>query len=428
SGLSSVALYDRPVTVAGDLLLWNARLIDGRGGPARERTAIEVRAGRIEALTDIAGATAPDGAIDVAGRTVLPGLIDAHNHVMSDLDRSPEFGPRPALHGEEPRPIELRWFVLAKAARALLRAGITTVRDVGSYDDEAIVLREAVRLGLVEGPRILSCGRIISATAPGARIFGTMYREADGPWEMRKAVREQIRDGADFIKIMATGARSVEREDPEPAQMVLEEVEAVVEEAHRLGYRVAAHAEGLPGARNAIEAGVDTIEHGLSLHRAPELLDLMVERGIVLVPTLSTFYDLAERFSADFAPRLVEQAKRQAEDAARTVVAAQAAGVTLAMGYDSGPPGASAGELVRMADAGLGAAAAIRAATAGSASALGLTDVGTVEPGKIADLLVVDGDPLERPGVLLEPERIRLVIQAGRVVGGTRPTPSDILP
>jgi len=101
------------VTVAGDLLLWNARLIDGRGGPARERTAIEVRAGRIEALTDIAGATAPDSAIDVAGRTVLPGLIDAHNHVMSDLERSPEFGPRPALHGEEPRPIELRWFVLA---------------------------------------------------------------------------------------------------------------------------------------------------------------------------------------------------------------------------------------------------------------------------------------------------------------------------
>ena len=211
--MSSVALYDRPVTVAGDLLLWNARLIDGRGGPARERTAIEVRAGRIEALTDIAGATAPDSAIDVAGRTVLPGLIDAHNHVMSDLERSPEFGPRPALHGEEPRPIELRWFVLAKAARALLRVGITTVRDVGSYDDEAIVLREAVRLGLVEGPRILSCGRIISATAPGARIFGTMYREADGPWEMRQAVRAQIRRGADYVKVMATGARSVERED-----------------------------------------------------------------------------------------------------------------------------------------------------------------------------------------------------------------------
>ena len=140
-----------------------------------------------------------------------------------------------------------------------------------------------------------------------------MYREADGPWEMRKAAREQIRDGADFIKIMATGARSVEREDPEPAQMTREEVAAVVDEAHRMGFRVAAHAEGLGGAAIAIEDGVDTIEHGLSLHRSPRHLDVMAERGIVLVPTLSTFDDLAERFSDDFAPRLVEQAKRQAD-------------------------------------------------------------------------------------------------------------------
>jgi imidazolonepropionase-like amidohydrolase len=259
-------------------------------------------------------------------------------------------------------------------------------------------------------------------------MFGTMYREADGPWEMRKAVREQIRDGADYIKIMATGARSVEREDPEPAQMTPEEVVAVVEEAHRIGYRVAAHAEGLAGTRIAIEAGVDTIEHGLALHRAPELLDTMAEHGIVLVPTLTTFHDLAERFADDFAPRLVEQARRQADEAARTVIAAHDAGVTLAMGYDSGPPGASAGELVRLADAGLGAAGAIRAATAGSACALGLTDVGTVEVGKIADLLVVDGDPLEQPSVLTEPERVRLVIQAGRVVAGTPSEPTDIRP
>jgi imidazolonepropionase-like amidohydrolase len=417
--LSSVALYDRPVTVAGDLLLWNARLIDGRGGPARERTAIEVRAGRIEALTDIAGATAPDSAIDVAGRTVLPGLIDAHNHVMSDLERSPEFGPRPALHGEEPRPIELRWFVLAKAARALLRAGITTVRDVGSYDDEAIVLREAVRLGLVEGPRILSCGRIISATAPGARIFGTMYREADGPWEMRQAVREQIRRGADYVKVMATGARSVEREDPEPAQMTREEIDAVVDEAHRIGLRVAAHAEGLPGARMAIEARVDTIEHGFSLHRAPDLLDRMAERGTVLVPTLSTFHDLAERFAGDFAPALVAQAERQRDEAYQTLLAARSAGVTLAMGYDSGPPGASANELVRMAEGGLSPAEAIVAATAGSAAALGLADRGTIEAGQVADLIAVDGDPLSEPALLCDPNRIWLVARDGLPVAGT---------
>ena len=414
--------------MSDSMLLWNARVIDGRGGPPIERAAISIVDGRIATVDPKASGVVPVDAVDLAGLTVLPGLIDAHAHVSSDTERSPGFELPELKHGADPRPADLRYFVLANMARAFLRAGITTVRDVGSYDNEAIVLRRAIELGLVDGPRLLSCGRILTATSPGARIFGTMYREADGPWEMRKAVREQIRDGADFVKIMATGARSVEREDPEPAQMTLEEVVAVVEEAHRLGYRVAAHAEGLAGARNAIEAGCDTVEHGLSLHREPALLGAMAERSIVLVPTLSTFHDLAERFAADFAPRLVEQAKRQAEEAARTLDAAATAGVILAMGYDSGPPGASANELVRMADAGLGAAAAIRAATAGSACALGLTDVGTIEPSRVADLLVIDGDPLADPSVLLEPDRVRLVVQAGRVVAGTRPEPADIRP
>jgi imidazolonepropionase-like amidohydrolase len=399
------------------LRLWNARLVDGRGGPPLVRATIAIEDGRITGMEPATGDPPPD-ALDLAGRTVMPGLIDAHAHISSDTDRSPGFGPPPALHGDDPRPPELGYFVLAKTAAVMLRAGITTARDVGSYGGEAIVLRRAIELGLLDGPRILSCGRILSATAPGARIFGTMYREADGPWEMRKAVREQIRDGADYIKIMATGARSVEREDPEPAQMTREEVAAVVDEAHRMGYRVAAHAEGLGGARIAVEEGVDTIEHGLSLHRAPELLAQMAERGIVLVPTLSTFHDLAERFTEAFPARLVEQAVRQAADAQQTLTAAQSAGVTLAMGYDSGPPGASATELVRMAEAGLGSAAAIRAATQGSARALGLDDVGIVEVGARADLLVVDGDPLVDPSVLLDPARIWLVIQGGRSVGG----------
>ena len=398
--------------------LWNGRLLDGLGGAAVERAAVSIEDGRIVAVGTATGGP-PQGALDLAGRTLMPGLIDAHAHVSSDTERSPGFGPPPALHGDDPRPPELGYFVLARLAAAMLRAGLTTVRDVGSYGGEAIVLRRAIELGLADGPRILSCGRILSATAPGARIFGTMYREADGPWEMRKAVREQIRDGADFIKIMATGARSVEREDPEPAQMTREEVAAVVDEANRMGFRVAAHAEGLGGARIAVEEGVDTIEHGLSLHRAPELLAHMAERGIVLVPTLSTFDDLAERFADAFTPRLVEQARRQADDAHRTLDAAYAAGVTLAMGYDSGPPGASANELVRMAEGGIGTAAAIRAATAGSAQALGLLDeVGTIEAGKTADLLVVDGDPVADPSLLLEMQRIWLVIKAGRPVAG----------
>ena len=402
-----------------ELILWDARLIDGRGGSPIEHVAVRVGDGRIAAIETVDGRAKPSGVIDAAGRTILPGLIDAHTHVLSDTERSPGFGAPPPLHGEEPRPDALRWFVLAKAARAFLAAGITTVRDVGSPDDEALTLREAIRLGLVEGPRILSCGRIVSTTSPGARIFGTMYEEADGPWEMRRAVRRQLKRGADYIKVMATGARSVERENPEPAQMTAEELAAVVDEAHRMGVRVAAHAEGLDGARLAIEAGVDTIEHGLSLHRSPDLLDRMAERRIVLVPTLSTFDDLAERFRAEFAPSLVAQAERQAVEARQTLVAARDAGVTLAMGYDSGPPGANAGELVRMVEAGLSACEAIVAATSGSACALGLTDRGAVEVGLVGDLLVVDGDPLAVPAVLCDPARIWLVARDGVAVAGT---------
>jgi imidazolonepropionase-like amidohydrolase len=378
---------------------------------------VTIEGGRIAAVGDANGA-APDGAIDLGGRWLLPGLIDAHSHVSSDVKRSPGFGPPPPLAGELPRPRELGYFILAKTALATIDAGITSVRDVGAYDDEAIVLREAIRLGLVEGPRILTCGRIISATAPGGRLFGTMYREADGADDMRRAVREQLRRGADFIKLMATGARSVLAENPEPAQMTREELHAIVDEAHRLGVRVAAHVEGLEGARLAVEEGVDTVEHGLSLHREPALLESMAAREIVLVPTLTTFHDLAERFTDAFAPALVEQAKRQLEEAYLTLEAAHTAGVTLAMGHDSGPPGDNAIELVRMVDGGLSALEGIRAATQGSAAALGLADVGTVTTGSQADLIVVDGDPVADVRVLNDPSRITIVMKAGGVVKG----------
>jgi imidazolonepropionase-like amidohydrolase len=401
-------------------VLWNARLLDGTGAAARERAVVRIDAGRISEV-GTADDELPPGAIDLGGRTLLPGLIDAHAHVSSDTLRSPGFGPPPPLHGELPRPRALGYFILAKSARAMLTAGITTVRDVGSYDDEGIALREAVRLGIVEGPRILCCGRIISATAPGGAIFKTMYREADGPEDMRKAVREQLRRGADFIKLMATGARSVVAEDPEPAQMTALECRAIVDEAHRLGVRVAAHAEGLQGTRMAVEEGVDTVEHGLSLHREPALLAAMAERGIVLVPTLSTFHDLADRFTGDFAPMLVEQAKRQKEEAYSTLVAARDAGVTLAMGHDSGPPGDNALELVRMVEGGLSPIEGIVAATRGSATALGRDDLGTVTAGAVADVLVVEGDPLADIRVLNDPSRVWLVVQGGRIVAGSWP-------
>ncbi len=396
-------------------VLWNVRLLDFDSGRAMERRALTIDDGRVIAIDDSDGPP-PADARDLDGATVLPGLIDAHCHVLSNTERSPGFGPPPLLHGEAPRPAALGHYVLAAAAARILGSGFTTVRDVGSADDEASALKLAVDLGIVAGPRILTCGRIVSATAPGGVIFGSMYREADGPWEMRKAVREQIRRGADYIKFMATGARSVLAEDPEPAQMTLEEMTAIVDESHRMGRRVAAHAEGLAGTRWAIEAGADTIEHGLSLHRDPALLDTMAARGTVLVPTLSTFHDLAERFAPDFAAPLVEQAKRQLEESLRTVAAARAAGVILALGYDSGPPGASASELLRLEEAGLSPIEALRAATIGGAAALGRPDLGRISVGATADLVVVDGRPDVDLSLLTRPSSISEVMRSGVAV------------
>jgi imidazolonepropionase-like amidohydrolase len=395
-------------------VLWNGRVFDPESGDATEGRAITIEADTIVAI-DAAVGDPPEEARDLAGATVLPGLIDAHAHVASDTSRSPGFGPPPVQHGEPPRPPGLAHYILAATADRFLRSGFTTVRDVGGYDDEVLALRVAIDTGLVPGPRVYTCGRIVSATGPGGEIFQSMYREADGPWEMRKAVREQIKRGAEFIKFMATGARSVVLEDPEPPQMTLDEMQAIVDEAHRMGKRVAAHAEGLEGTRLALEAGADTIEHGLALHREPHLLDGMAERGTVLVPTLSTFHDLAERFANIFPVVLVEQAKRQLEEAMQTVAAARRAGVTIALGYDSGPPGSSASELMRLLEAGLSVTEGLRAATLGGAAALGREDLGRIGVGCRADLVVVDGRPDEDPALLTRPEAIRVVVGRGKV-------------
>jgi len=395
-------------------VLWDIRRLDPGTGTATEHQTITFEGDTVAAIGDAVG-EAPEGAHDLAGATVLPGLIDAHVHVASDTSRSPGFGPPPAQHGEPPRPAGLAQYILAATADRILRSGFTTVRDVGAYDDEVLALRAAIDAELVPGPRVYTCGRIISATAPGGEIFHSMYREADGPWEMRKAVREQLKRGAEFIKFMATGARSVVLEDPEPAQMTLEEMKAIVDEAHRMGKRVAAHAEGLEGTRWALEAGADTIEHGLALHREPKLLDDMAERGTVLVPTISTFHDLAERFANIFPVVLVEQAKRQLEEAMRTVDTARRAGVTLALGYDSGPPGSSAQELMRLLEAGLSVSEGLWAATLGGAAALGRDDLGRLAVGSRADAVAIDGRPDEDPTVLTRPEAIRLVVGRGRV-------------
>ena len=395
----------------GQLAIVGARLLDGGAGTARENVSVLVRDGVVADV--LAGGEPPAGfrVLDVGGRTVLPGLIDAHVHLSSLSLPSP---PR----GELAYEADIRPYAQADASRALLAGGITTARDVGSHGRELFALRRAIGAGLCEGPRLLLCGQIVSPTSPGGRLFSTMYREADGPYEMRKAVREQIRQGADLIKVMTTGALTVPRESVEPAQMTAEELDAIVEESHRQGFRVASHAEGLPGIRLSVDGGVDTVEHGEQLHRAPELLARMAERGIVLVPTLSVFETVAEVCSCCFTHALVEQAKRLRDDAYRTVAAALAAGVTIVMGFDSGPHGANALELVRLADAGLTAAEAVVAGTSGAAAACALEDVGRVAPGQLADLLVVDGDPLADVRVLADDARRWLVLLSGRPVAG----------
>ena len=399
--------------MANGIRLTGAKLIDGTGAPPLEHATVVIDEGRITAM-DASGENRPvDSAdIDLAGKTLMPGLVDAHVHVTA-------FDMPQAQKGQEPVAPEVRHHFIAAGLRRMLRMGITTVRDVGAFGDDLLHARRAVRLGAIPGPRILACGRIVSATSPGGRHFRGMYREADGPDEMRKATREQFRRGADFIKIMTTGARTCELENSSPLQMSRAEIATVVDEAHRLGYRVAAHCEGLDGTRVAIEEGVDTIEHGLELHLAPELLDELALSGRVLVPTLSCFFYVSENRDGRWAPKLVELAKVQLEAAQRTVEAARRAGVRLAMGFDSQPNGRSALELVRMCRAGLTPMEGIVAGTLGAATACGIAGhVGTVAPGQAADLIVIDGDPLTEPEQLLDEDRIWLVIQSGRPVAG----------
>lgn len=394
-------------------ILHGARLFDGTASPTRDDVTVVVEDGRIAAVFE--GATAaPSGGrvIDLEGRFLMPGLIDCHAHV------SAEHPPEPAAGAEALRP-GVAGHLAAAALRRALQMGITTIRDVGSYGDTVLEVRQAMRLGAFRGPRLLTCAKIVSATSAGGRHFDTMYREADGPDEMRKAAREQLRVGADFVKIMMTGARSVELENPGPAQVTRQEVAALVEEVHRQGYRVAAHCEGIDGTRLAIEEGVDTIEHGLYLHRAPELLDEMARRQMVLVPTLSFLVDVAERHADDWSPHIVTRGAYNLEEALKTVAAALAAGVPMAMGYDSHPQEMAASELGLMVEAGMPNRDALMAATSAGAKALGLDDViGTVEVGKLADLVVIDGDPLENIEVLVDPQRVHLVFQVGEPVGG----------
>jgi imidazolonepropionase-like amidohydrolase len=436
------ALIAAPPPARGRLWLTGARLFDGtvsaeNVAALRENTAILVEDGVIRRVADDRE-RCPDGArpVDLQGRTLMPGLTDAHTHASGRV-------PRTAKGAEEALPGVAAHFLQAEL-RDYLRFGVTTIRVCGSQGMAPQQARQAMRYGAFRGPRLLTCGKIISATAPGGRFYGDMYREADGPDDFRRAVREQIRAGADFVKVMTTGARSNELEDPEPLQLTEPELAAVTDEAHRLGYRVAAHAEGLAGCAAAIRHRVDTVEHGMYLHRRPDLLAAMAAAGQVLVPTLSGYYWMAGleeavdpaiapppddgqyRAHADpgMPPLLTELARHNLEEGAASMRAARQAGVKIALGSDLSL--ATGLEVERMVHHGLTPAQALVAATRTAAEALGLDEyIGTVAEGKLADLTVVDGDPLAEPRLLADAGRIWLVLQQGVPVSGTALTHPD---
>jgi imidazolonepropionase-like amidohydrolase len=386
--------------------LRNAVLWDGTGAPPAAGIDVLVEGGRIAAVGRGLGARVDAEVWDLGGRTLMPGLIDGHVHLTfrGEADEVSHLAPAPVL----------AWNA-ADAARRALEAGVTAVRDLGARDAVSVLLRDAVEAGRLPGPRIRAAGQAICMTGGHGWWIG---READGADEVRKAVREQLRAGADCIKLIATGGVMTPRVDPRSPQFTEEELRAGVEEAHKAFLRVAAHAQALEGVKNAVRAGVDSIEHGIYLD--DEVVEEMKRRGTFLVPTLVAPHHISRHgLAAGIPAYMVEKSDRVREAHRESFRRAVRAGVRVAMGTDAGTPfnrhGANAEEIALMVEAGMPTAAALLAATRHAAELLDLLDqTGTVEPGKAADLIVVDGDPLADVRVLCDPARIVAVLRAGR--------------
>lgn len=344
--------------------------------------------------------------VDGSRWTVLPGLIDCHVHLCADA--GPDFagqlssdsvptGTVRALHG----------------TTALIRAGVTTARDCGGHGNIAIDVGRAIAMGLIDGPDIVAAGRVITMTGGHCHYIG---READGPDGVRHAVRAEIKAGAGVIKTMATGGVLTPGVSPGQVALVPQELQVIVEEAHNAGKRVACHAIGNAGIKNALRAGVDSVEH--AIHLDEEAIGLLTSSGAYVVPTLIALEEEIEAGKAGkIAEWLYRKAQREREAHRSSCSAAIEAGVHLAVGTDSGTPFNPHGRVWREAELlvelGMAPARALVAATRGGAECLGLSSsIGTLEAGKRADLVAVEGDPIADVAAL---RRVRLVAKAGRV-------------
>lgn len=391
------------------LLLRGARLIDGTGRPPQDDAAVLVDGPYIVAVGPQADLGLPAAATvyDLQGKTLLPGLIDCHVHVTME----PDPDPLPRLREESDLLLTLRG---AKNAWRSLLAGYTTLRTLGGRGRSEIELKRALEKGLLRGSRLVVAGQLLTMTGGHGYFMG---REVDGPDQLRRAAREELKAGADVIKLMATGGVLTPGVEPGSPQLTLEEMRSAVEEAHKAGKKTAAHAQGSEGIKNAILAGIDSIEHGMFL--TDEIIELMLEKKVFLVATLAApYYIFYEGKKAGIPEYAVKKTEKAMAAHLESLKKAHRAGVLLAAGTDAGTPlnahGHNAFELELLVRAGLSPMEAIRAATGRAAELLGRPDLGTIEAGKVADLVVVDGDPLADISVLQG--RIKQVFKEGQAV------------
>ena len=395
------------------IAIHHVRLIDGTGQTIEPATVI-VRNSKVAAAGPSRTVSVPQGAARINGRglTVLPGLIDCHVHLC--LGAEPDVVK--TVENETPAETLLK---AARSAQHTLEAGVTTVRDVGSRDHSIFALKQAIDKGLTPGPRIIGAGLAICMIGGHARFIG---QEVAGPEQVRKVVQEQIEAGAEVIKVIASGGVLTPGTSPDQAQMTLEELRSAVDEAARAGRKVAAHAHGATGMKNAIRAGVHSIEHATLMDE--EAAGLMQSHRVYMVPTLSALATTAAcRRGCGIPDSALDKAKAMTKRHQASFRQAHRQSLLIAMGTDAGTPfnahGDNAQELERMVAYGMSPMEAILTSTSAAARLIGIDDqVGTLARGKEADLVLIDGNPLRKIEVLRDHRRIVGVMKAGRFVAG----------